>query len=557
LLPSADVDGEEDICYSFLNQGRYLAVGTRTGIKLFESDYGKPCIRTYSGNLAPVIAIAVSPDERFICAVSDDQTIRFWNVKTGEAILTFFSSFDGRWIAWTPQGYYKASPGGDNLISWHLNRNRDDLADILPTRLFRWFFERPDIIDRIFDTGNVNQAIVDGNLALKNVGDFLEIFNIHEDIANFYPPRVNIKSPLHKERTAEKQITMEIVIHKNEEQEIREIHIRNNGRPIPSWNPKLFKQTPGIIIQDQMISFSVDVPLHAGENPLEVFAISDKSTSSTAQLTVHCDVTYEEEKGNLYLIAIGIDDYEQGLKNLRFARKDAETFGSVFEDKTGTLFDVVHSTILVNEKATRANILDAIEKAIFKVGKNDTLVFYYAGHGLFDEHQRYWLSTRDSSPNNISDTGIDFVAIQEKLQLIPGKPLLLLDSCHSGVVTEEPAIKYGQKNMNDIVKSLTNMEVGLQVLTASQGDQYAFEDARWNHGVFTMALLEVIQNSYLYRDSVILSLPADKNLDSIIDFDEIRSYVIPRVKEITNSVQIPTGYRQNYPRLFPVVEMQK
>jgi len=198
-------------------------------------------------------------------------------------------------------------------------------------------------------------------------------------------------------------------------------------------------------------------------------------------------------------------------------------------------------SMFLDETATQTNILDELAKAISTVGTNDTLVFYYAGHGLFDHHQRYWLSTSQSSPNNISETGIDFALLQNKLQIIPGKPLLILDSCHSSVVSEDHTRQYGRKNISDIVKSLTNVEAGLQVLTASQGDQFALEDARWNHGVFTMALLEAMQNSYLYREAIAVPLPADKNHDGIIDFDEIRSYVTQRVKEVTNHAQVPSG----------------
>ena len=57
-----------------------------------------------------------------------------------------------RWILWTPSGYYDASPGGEDLIGWHLNNGPDKAADFFPASRFRSTYYRPDVIDRVLKT---------------------------------------------------------------------------------------------------------------------------------------------------------------------------------------------------------------------------------------------------------------------------------------------------------------------------------------------------------------------------------------------------------------------
>src|SRR5262249_20397086 len=42
-------------------------------------------------------------------------------------LLSLYSAGDD-WIAWTPEGYYAASPGGEKLIGWQVNNGRDQMA---------------------------------------------------------------------------------------------------------------------------------------------------------------------------------------------------------------------------------------------------------------------------------------------------------------------------------------------------------------------------------------------------------------------------------------------
>ena len=66
-------------------------------------------------------------------------------------------------MAWTPEGYYVASPGAEDLIGWHVNNGKDRAADFFSASRFRDAFYRPDIVTRVLETLDPDHP----NLALR------------------------------------------------------------------------------------------------------------------------------------------------------------------------------------------------------------------------------------------------------------------------------------------------------------------------------------------------------------------------------------------------------
>ena len=59
---------------------------------------------------------------------------------------------DGRWVVWTPEGYFDAGAGADRLVGWTVNRADGVGADHFSLNRFRERFNRPDLIDRVLPT---------------------------------------------------------------------------------------------------------------------------------------------------------------------------------------------------------------------------------------------------------------------------------------------------------------------------------------------------------------------------------------------------------------------
>jgi WD40 repeat protein len=109
----------------------------------------------------PVPAIAwgvnLARDGRLIVAAYGDGTIRWHRTADGAELLALFihvpddPKAEKRWVLWTPEGYYTASPGGEGLIGWHVNRGLDQAADFYPAETFRSTFHRPDLVQAALD----------------------------------------------------------------------------------------------------------------------------------------------------------------------------------------------------------------------------------------------------------------------------------------------------------------------------------------------------------------------------------------------------------------------
>ena len=65
-------------------------------------------------------------------------------------------------MVWTPQGYYMASPGGEALIGWHVNRGLDT-PEFYRAGRFRDRFHRPDVIALVLEELDVEKALARAN----------------------------------------------------------------------------------------------------------------------------------------------------------------------------------------------------------------------------------------------------------------------------------------------------------------------------------------------------------------------------------------------------------
>ncbi|MCK8788080.1 caspase family protein [Roseomonas sp. NAR14] len=68
-------------------------------------------------------AVNVTGDGRLVVAACGDGTIRWHRMDDGREILTFMPLQNRRdWVAWTPEGFYAASPGAHGVLRWHVNQ---------------------------------------------------------------------------------------------------------------------------------------------------------------------------------------------------------------------------------------------------------------------------------------------------------------------------------------------------------------------------------------------------------------------------------------------------
>jgi len=145
-------------CFGFSPDGKSLIAGGNQGIL---TGYGLDSkkLGDFVGHESTVFAVAVSPDGRYLVSGSADQTVRLWNLRTRELIVTVFDGEDGEWVIWTPQGYYVGSPGADKLIGWQINRGPNKAADYVTAEQLRKYLNRPDIVAKAIQLASAEEAV--------------------------------------------------------------------------------------------------------------------------------------------------------------------------------------------------------------------------------------------------------------------------------------------------------------------------------------------------------------------------------------------------------------
>jgi uncharacterized caspase-like protein len=224
-----------------------------------------------------------------------------------------------------------------------------------------------------------------------------------------------------------------------------------------------------------------------------------------------------------------VSDYENNDLDLRFAHADAEGIARAFKSQQGRLFGEVRSRVLINEQATRGEVLDGFDWLESEVTQRDVAVVFVAGHGVNDSRDNYYFLPHDANPKKLRRSAVEWNAFNSILADLPGKTVLMVDTCKSGNVTGSKKSRGISRNdPTSAIKELIRTESGVVVMTASTGSELSVEDTSWGHGAFTKALLDGLKGS------------ADYDRDQVITLKELDLYVTRSVKTLTNGQQRPT-----------------
>lgn len=334
---------------------------------------------------------------------------------------------------------------------------------------------------------------------------------------------------------------------------ITRLEIRADGELIPQeWDQTL------LIPAGQQRTLSVRVPLANGQNWIEVTPVDSMGIAGDTQRFR----TIREGVGEstLYVIALGVSDYNDDSLDLQYAAKDANDVVSAFA-KYGS--GEVRSLQLTNSEVQDITALDKVREFISGATVNDRVVLYVAGHGMLDDNLEYHFAPAAFDPERVSETGISMDALVNCLRSSAArKHLLLLDTCHSGTLGEADMEKLAAsgvqlphgvraiKNRGMKVKSATSklgnnvqkkrfMEDlfttqentrGINIIAGTAGSEYAIESSEWKNGVFTASIVETLRNR----------IKSDTNADGFLSIDEFQDCVVRRMNEYTNGTQIPT-----------------
>ena len=383
-----------------------------------------------------------------------------------------------RWVLWTPEGFFDHSPGGEELIGFHLNRGKDREAAFVPiSRLYKSFY-RPDLVAASFEGRDISHYAKEINVSRILTTDSL-------------PPQLRITS---KEGTAsrpEAEISAEIC---DSGGGIGDVTLYLNDMPIAvESNGRGLKAVARQRVS-ACYSFTRMLTLSNGANKISVMAYNRDNTieSERASVTINHASAYTT-KPNLHILTIAVDKYRDGDLHLKYSKADATAVAALLKKKSKPLFGKVSVHTLTDDQVTREQLAATFDEIGKMVARNDLFILFVAGHGITytKDGSFYFLPVnfRYSQDEDIPRQGVsmdDFKKFLARIQA--SKSLLMLDTCNSGSFAE--AIASRGLAEKTAINKLTRA-VGRHTIVASSKSQVALEGFE-GHGAFSWVLIDGI-----------------------------------------------------------------
>ncbi|MBC7931421.1 MAG: PD40 domain-containing protein [Rubrivivax sp.] len=477
--------------------------------------------------------VKFTPDGKTLASTGLDGKINFWDVGSGSNFVSLVLLDEKDWVVAAPDGRFDGSPEGIKLISY-VQDNK-----LIPLDSFFEQFYTPKLFAQA--TSRVSAQTTPSLL------DFSKMIRL--------PPLVKIISPaageplkangaasakargLNMDAINDSQTTITVEA-TDQGGGVDEIRLYQNGKLVS-------EETRGLKLADaagEKVTKSYRVPLVPGVNEFRATAFNtDRTESNPAEIKI--EVKAAEASANLYILAVGLNEYKNAKYNLNYGRTDAQAFADEVERKGRGIFRQVSKQVILDAGATRAEVEAALNKIAAQAKPQDAFVFFYAGHGVMSEGdgskaKEFYLVPYDvtqlyGDDDSLAAKGISARSLKEFATKISAqKQLIVFDACQSGGAVEEFATRGAseEKAIAQLARS-----AGIAVLAASGTEQFATEFKSLGHGLFTFALLQGLAGQ---ADGG--TLP-----DGKITVAELKAFLEDQVPELTKKYrgtqQWPTG----------------
>ncbi len=222
----------------------------------------------------------------------------------------------------------------------------------------------------------------------------------------------------------------------------------------------------------------------------------------------------------------------EGSMELDGPDNDVVAMNKMLQRQTGTPYAVTTKYNL-----TASSMKSAIASAFAGADSNDISLFYYSGHGNGGASSSKYLGALCGTYG----TYLTVDELRKELDKIPGKKIVLLDSCHSGnhIGKSVDSVENEAEAFNDAVisafaaKDKANLaSSNYYVITAcgkSQTSKTVSYDGRYWFGLFTQGVTK--GSGYDARNRTNCSWYADSNSNGSITLSEAYNYIKQVVSE--------------------------
>lgn len=502
-------------CAAFSPNGKLILTGGWDNtVRLWDLESGEEMYRL-DNHQDYVNSLAFSPNGKLILTGSSDGTTRLWDAKTREEICRLIGFNDGTWAVIDSQDRYDSSNGGDiEGLHWVVGSEPISL-DQLKQRYYE-----PFLLAKIFGHNSEPLASVEKL----------------EDPA--LCPEFEVVQPDDSRAVFEIKLT-------NRGGGIGRVFVRINGK---EWKADArgpqHRLDPHAAEQVITVDLSGDARLKSGQSntvEVQVFNADGYLGSRNARAIFEASGDAEDVDVRLWAIVAGTSDYRDGpagaSMDLQYAANDAEDFAASVKLAAKNLFgeDHVNLTLLTSpsendtQLSKRENLVRALEAAR-AAKREDILLVYLSGHGAMGPDGDFYYLTSEARSADLTDKAIrDSRALSGSVLVklvneCPAlKTVLILDTCAAGgligKITDQRDVPSSQIRALERVRTRT----GLHVLAGSAADRVSFEASQYGQGLLTYSLLEAMSGQGLREDE-------------FVDVMQLFGFAADRVPELARTV---------------------
>ncbi len=501
--------GDQSHAAAIVPGARGVIVGSGWGLTRFDTAGG---ILWRARTYGTCWGVNVSADGKLVIAAYDDGTLRWYRSENGQELLSFYVHVPTkRWIAWTPSGYYSAAPGAEDLIGWHVNgKSWTDAPVYYPASRFRDHFYRPDVVALALAVRDEAKAVAEADqLAARKAEPAV--------VEDMLPATVEILAATREIETSTPEIAITYRLSSPAGREITRVELRIDDRPAATRG---VAQDETAYPVDEELSLQVKLPKR--DSVLSLIAYIGDQPGPSASVQVRWRGPGDETaRHDLHALLIGVSQYQNEAMRLGYAAKDAQDLAAKLQNQAGTFYNAVNVEVLADAQATKS----AVEKQLTLLKKrarpDDTVLVFLAGHGMTSAAFDFYFLATDSDMDQdlLEATAVDGRLIRKILGSLPGRVVLMMDTCRSGAGIE------GAVDMSRAANDMAQENAGIVMFASAQGREDSLETAEWQNGAFTEALLSILDDPQIYGGDGRLSIP------------ELEEAVTVRVSELTNGRQ--------------------
>jgi uncharacterized caspase-like protein len=219
-------------------------------------------------------------------------------------------------------------------------------------------------------------------------------------------------------------------------------------------------------------------------------------------------------KGKLWVVSAGVQQFDNMpaglLAPLPFATNDARDLAAALVGQNGgqgKAYADVQSVVLTETspdgKPTKANLLHGLQVLLEQAQPDDTILVFMSSHGITDAAE-YYLVAKDSKLEDVNkvlgaqkggtrlsegdaSSLLSGTELSQALRRLPGRRILMLDTCHSGAAG-------GAANPYALFKRSASAQIAL--VSAAKGDELSWQSpVDLDHSLFTIEMIKALRST--------------------------------------------------------------